>query len=141
MIGEDIPEMLEKILEGKILPPTAYNPRTGSLPADTVRVGAKTFPGPPSSPLRHCPGGRIPDSLAAVAMKALALRCQPGNKLAQENLAICQAFLHDEAGRKVYQQVSLNKIQDAITRQGRVAEVSTFAKCMEQYATNRDHID
>ena len=72
--GTTIPEMLQQILDGAILPPTSYNPKTGRKQVGTIKVGNKTFPHPPLIPLRHCPGGRIPDSLAAVAMQALALR-------------------------------------------------------------------
>ena len=72
--GKSVEEMLEQIRTGAILPPTSYNPKTGKKKAGTVIVGDKTFPQPPLIPLRHCPGGRIPDSLGAVAMKALALK-------------------------------------------------------------------
>ena len=72
--GESIPEMLDKILTGEILPPTSFNPKTGNRTAGTITVGSKTFPQPPLISLKHCPGGRIPASLGAVAMKALALR-------------------------------------------------------------------
>jgi len=71
---DSIPEMLRKIQEGEILPPTAYNTKTGRTQAGTIKVGTKTLPNPPLIPLRHCPAGRIPESLAAVAMQALALR-------------------------------------------------------------------
>ena len=72
--GKSIPAMLDQILTGEILPPTSFNTSTKRKPAGTIKVGAKTFPQPPLIPLKHCPGGRIPESLAAVAMKALALR-------------------------------------------------------------------
>ncbi len=72
--GKSIVEMLEKIRAGEILPPNSYDPKTGRKATGTVKVGEKTFPQPPLIPLRHCPGGRIPESLGAVAMKALALR-------------------------------------------------------------------
>ena len=72
--GESIEQMLEKILAGEILPPSSYNTKTGRKLGGTIKVGAKTFPQPPLIPLRHCPGGRIPESLGAVAMKALALQ-------------------------------------------------------------------
>ena len=72
--GKSIVEMLEKIRAGEILPPNSYDPKTGRKATGTIKVGEKTFPQPPLIPLRHCPGGRIPESLGAVAMKALALR-------------------------------------------------------------------
>ena len=72
--GESVEEMLEKILAGEILPPSSYNTKTGRKLGGTIKVGEKTFPQPPLIPLRHCPGGRIPESLGAVTMKALALK-------------------------------------------------------------------
>ena len=71
--GTTIPEMLQQILDGEILPPSSYHTKTGRKNGGTIKVGEKTFPRPPLIPLRHCPGGRIPESLGAVAMKALAL--------------------------------------------------------------------
>ena len=72
--GKSVEEMLEKILAGEILPPSSYNTKTGRKLGGTIKVGEKTFPQPPLIPLRHCPEGRIPESLGAVAMKALALK-------------------------------------------------------------------
>ena len=72
--GKSVEEMLEKILAGEILPPSSYNTKTGRKLGGTIKVGEKTFPQPPLIPLRHCPGGQIPESLGAVAMKALALK-------------------------------------------------------------------
>ena len=72
--GKTIPEMLEKILAGEILPPSSYHTKTKRKQTGPIKVGNKSFPQPPLIPLLHCPGGRIPESLGAVAMKALALR-------------------------------------------------------------------
>ena len=72
--GTTIPEMLQQIRDGTILPPTSYNPKTGQTKAGTIKIGKQGFPQPSLIPLKHCPGGRIPESLGAVAMKALALR-------------------------------------------------------------------
>ena len=72
--GNSIPEMLEKIRQGEILPPSSYHTKTGRKSGDMIKVGTRTFPRPPLVTLRQCPGGRIPEGLAAVAMKALALR-------------------------------------------------------------------
>jgi len=72
--GTTVEEMLQQILAGEILPPSSYHTKTGRKKGGTIKVGEKTFPQPPLIPLKHCPGGRIPESLGAVAMKALALQ-------------------------------------------------------------------
>ena len=51
--GKSVPELLDKLMRGDIPPPVSLN-----------KGGAVRLP--------HCPGGRIPESLSAVAMKALA---------------------------------------------------------------------
>jgi serine/threonine protein kinase len=56
-----VDEVLKKTIEGDILPLSTYNtPRPAG--ADERQI-----------PLRHCPGGKIPESLSAVTMKALRL--------------------------------------------------------------------
>jgi eukaryotic-like serine/threonine-protein kinase len=66
--GESAHEILEKIREDQITPPSSTYNKTASPPA---RRGAPTDPQP--IVLVHCPGRRIPDALSAVTMKALAL--------------------------------------------------------------------
>jgi tetratricopeptide (TPR) repeat protein len=56
-IGASLDEVLEKCREGRVPPPASHVPRSG---------------------LPHCPGGKIPASLSAVAMKALSLH--PGDR-------------------------------------------------------------
>ena len=78
--GETVQEILQKIRAGEIAHPSAYNPkgRSGILPDKPAkrdrRDARPTMPRPPLFPLRHCPGGRVPESLSAVTMKALALK-------------------------------------------------------------------
>jgi eukaryotic-like serine/threonine-protein kinase len=67
--GENAYEILEKIRQGQITPPSSSYNRAASPPA--LR-GAPTDP--PTIILLHCPGRRIPEALSAVTMKALALR-------------------------------------------------------------------
>ncbi len=61
VIGSGVSEILERVAQGTIWPPNYWNPRRRH------EVG-----GNKTGLLRHCPGGRIPGSLAAVAMKALS---------------------------------------------------------------------
>lgn len=72
----DIDEMLKKVVQGEILHPSVYNSHTRtkqqvmdeqSHPHDSKITTHK---------LPHCPGGRIPESLAAVVMKAMSLKKQ-----------------------------------------------------------------
>jgi serine/threonine protein kinase len=61
--GKDLDEMLDKVAAGSIPHPSRFNP---SPKGRGKALGTVT--------LSHCPGLRIPDSLSAVAMKALALK-------------------------------------------------------------------
>lgn len=78
--GDNVQEILDKIRAGEIAHPSAYNPksRSGILPDNSSkgdrRDACPTMPRPPLFPLRHCPGNRVPESLSAVTMKALALK-------------------------------------------------------------------
>ena len=58
--GETVDEVLEKVISGLITAPAKL-------------IDRKASPVPPSS-VKHLPGGRVPESLSAVAMKALATR-------------------------------------------------------------------
>lgn len=68
--GRSVTEFLQKIRSGDIPAPTSFNPRESKLRART-QSGATQQSTPPVS-LRHCPGNKVPESLSAVAMKALA---------------------------------------------------------------------
>jgi len=76
--GKSVVEIIEKIRSGDIEPPTAFNPRSSSMGGRLRRAtgSGSNFPArsPVGDDLPHCPGGRVPQSLSAVCMKALALR-------------------------------------------------------------------
>ena len=61
-----IEEVLKKTVEGRIDPPVIYN-------AQREKKGAAKNDGGKQIALRHCPGGKVPDALSAVTMKALRL--------------------------------------------------------------------
>lgn len=63
--GDNIDQVLQQILAGAIKKPLAYN-----RPPKKKRHGTHED----SVALVHCPGGRIPEGLAAIAMKALKTR-------------------------------------------------------------------
>jgi serine/threonine protein kinase/Flp pilus assembly protein TadD len=64
--GSTVAEMIDNILTSKITPPSSFNAQPKS--------GRRTphFPEVETVQLPHMPGGRIPESLSAVAMKAMA---------------------------------------------------------------------
>jgi serine/threonine protein kinase len=67
-------DMLERIKEGRIPSPSTYNP-----PSRARRFGLmrrKEAPAPLPERLIHCPEERVPEALASIAMKALALRAE-----------------------------------------------------------------
>ena len=66
--GKSFTEMMVNIVRGNIDPPSSFNPssRNTKLKNRHRKLQVKSFP--------HCPSGKIPDSLSAVAMKALALK-------------------------------------------------------------------
>ena len=72
----DIDEMLNKVIKGEILHPSVYNPHTRTK-ASAATEQTSAHPAKITTyKLPHCPGGRIPESLAAVAMKAMSLKKQ-----------------------------------------------------------------
>jgi serine/threonine protein kinase len=64
--GDTVPEILEKILQGDIEPPLNFN-----QPPKSQRRALGDLANDDGISLAHCPNGRIPEGLAAVAMKAL----------------------------------------------------------------------
>ena len=68
--GKSFTEMMVNIVRGNIDPPSSFNPssRKPKLKNKNRKIVVKSFP--------HCPSGRIPESLSAVAMKALALKAK-----------------------------------------------------------------
>lgn len=85
--GENVTEIVEKILGSRIAHPSVHN-----HPKKSSRRGKRDLTAE-FHVLAHCPGHRIPDGLSAVVMKALALapadRYQTVEDL-QEDIAACQ---------------------------------------------------
>ena len=73
IVGDDVDEMLSRVTAGDIAHPSAYNPTMRGRKGVGAVAAAKAA-GYTIEALDHCPGGKIPDSLSAVAMKALASR-------------------------------------------------------------------
>jgi serine/threonine protein kinase len=88
--GKTTKEAVTKIREGKILPPASYNKSTA---------------------LPHCPSGLIPESLSAVAMKALAFqpqdRYQTVRELQRDIEAYQGGFATSAERASFFKQVSL----------------------------------
>jgi serine/threonine protein kinase len=66
--GDTVEEVLDRIIAGGSPAPVSFN----------NRVRTRPDPGEPQITLAHCPGGRVPEGLSAVAMKAL--RTEPGER-------------------------------------------------------------
>ena len=98
--GKSFTEMMVNIVRGRIDPPSSFNRLPRKLKNDNKpsgnRARVSSFP--------HCPGGKIPDSLSAVAMKALAVKPEDRYhdvKALQEDIAAYQqgfATRAEEAG-------------------------------------------
>ncbi|HET6410332.1 MAG TPA: protein kinase [Chthoniobacteraceae bacterium] len=70
--GSTVAEIIDNIIASKITPPSSYN----SLPKSGK--GTPAIPNPETILLPHLPAGRIPESLSAVVMKAMAP--EPGKR-------------------------------------------------------------
>jgi hypothetical protein len=69
--GEEVYEILDHIKEGRIRNPLSYNPPSTKR---RWRPFHRKAMQPPGATLFHCPDRRIPEALASIAMKALALK-------------------------------------------------------------------
>ncbi len=70
--GKTLAEVLANVKSGNIHPPTSYNPGGASRgPRKAAGEGDVASPAM-SKALPHCPNGRVPGPLSAVAMRALA---------------------------------------------------------------------
>ncbi len=100
--GKTLREMLANVVSGNIEPPTHFNRTKSAGTVPPAADGTKALP--QEFPLRHCPGGRVPEALSAVAMKALTLdqagRYQTVRALAEEVVAYQNGFATaaEEAG-------------------------------------------
>ncbi len=74
--GKKVEEVLAKVISGIITPPTTYNTMAAPTPKPDGEVpDARKVTGLP-----HCPAGKVPASLSAVTMRAMAL--QPADRYA-----------------------------------------------------------
>jgi serine/threonine protein kinase/WD40 repeat protein len=71
--GRSLAEVLENVKAGNITPPSSYNAPSSGLGKQKLAEGEVTE-AKKITPLPHCPGGRVPGPLSAVAMKALSAR-------------------------------------------------------------------
>jgi len=94
--GQTVNEIVEKILNSQIVPPSAHNQPARSARRRKSDLAAE------SVVLAHCPGNRVPDGLSAVVMKALSLdppdRYQRVEDL-QEDITACQGGFAPKAER------------------------------------------
>lgn len=89
--GRTIKEVLDNVKSGKIVPPTHFN--TGSSSSAGKKLPAGTVKDPKLiTPLPHCPGGRVPGTLSAITMKALAFDREQRYGSVGELLADVEAY-------------------------------------------------
>ncbi|MEQ2007709.1 MAG: protein kinase [Limisphaerales bacterium] len=68
--GKKVEEVLAKVISGIITPPTTYNTKSAAAATVTGEIAdARKVTGLP-----HCPDGKVPASLSAVTMRAMALK-------------------------------------------------------------------
>ncbi len=90
--GESVHEVVEKIVNSRIAPPSSYNTpvksarRSSTTPATEESAPAETVV------FSHCPGRRIPDGLSAVVMKALAIEAADRYQKVEDLQADIAAF-------------------------------------------------
>jgi serine/threonine protein kinase/WD40 repeat protein len=68
--GKSLSDVLSKVVTGDIPPPTTYN----SMAAPTAKADDEVPDARKITGLPHCPGGKVPTSLSAVTMRAMALK-------------------------------------------------------------------
>jgi serine/threonine protein kinase/WD40 repeat protein len=75
--GRKVSDVLSKVISGEITPPTHYN---ASRSAGPKLTGGEVADASKVVGLPHCPAGKVPASLSAVTMRAMAL--QPADRYA-----------------------------------------------------------
>ena len=68
--GKKVEEVLANVIRGSITPPTTHNTRS----AATAKVSGEVAEARKITGLPHCPDGKVPTSLSAVTMRAMALK-------------------------------------------------------------------
>lgn len=72
--GSDLTDFITQVTSGAITSPTEYGRKTArQTPVGKAPKTNGDGPTPEDKPLSHLPGGQVPESLSAVAMKALSL--------------------------------------------------------------------
>ncbi len=89
--GASVAEVLRNIRSGTIREPTEFNTPQALARGSRTQRGDITSPAQ-FFPLRHCPGQRVPAALAAVAMKALAVKRQDRYASVAEFAADIEAY-------------------------------------------------
>ncbi|MFC1462119.1 protein kinase [Verrucomicrobiota bacterium] len=91
--GDDVDKVLRKVTRGRIPHPSRYNPSSGRRRKTEHKAQEKTGE-PGEIPLAHCPNKSVPDSLSAVAMKALSLKQADRYQSATALQADIEAYQH-----------------------------------------------
>lgn len=120
--GDSVKEVLEKVKSGKITPPTSLNP--GSRP-DAAVSRAVPVVSPDALPtLPHCPGGRVPEALSAVVMRALELK--PKDRYQQVALLAKDIAAYQGGFATSAESLGLLRLAALFYRRNRVAVVAAL---------------
>jgi serine/threonine protein kinase len=134
VVGNTMEEVLGKIINGEIIPPIYYNPGRRRRRLLRERKGTSLE----AIQLQHCPGGRIPESLSAVVMKAMAVnpdrRYQTVKELQRDIEAYQSGFITSAEEVSLFKQVRFlikrHKVEFSILASGFVLLVLIVAGFM-----------
>ena len=70
--GQTLPDVLQNVVSGNIVPPSDYGKSATALPAFGSSQDPNSSAFQPGTELPHCPGGRVPPALSKVTMQALS---------------------------------------------------------------------
>jgi serine/threonine protein kinase/predicted negative regulator of RcsB-dependent stress response len=118
--GSTVAEVIDNILASNISPPGSFN--------TAVKVGRGTpMPPPEAVPLPHLPGGRIPDSLSAVVMKAMEMDADKRYQSVEEMQEDLTAFQGGFATKAERAGVGKQVLLWAARRKAEVTLIAIFA--------------
>ena len=127
--GDDVKSVLQRVREGAITPPSLHGTEAARKSSNSSR-GSVTPAMNANAGLPHCPGGRVPASLSAVAMKALqvdlAQRYQKVAELQAEVVAYQRGYATSAEQAGAWRQLQLLMLRHKATT-GALAALLVFS--------------